>query len=1089
MQDPKPPKRFSAWPRAIGVAGVSLAAVLGGAWLVRAPLADAVVRQALNDRGIAGDWRITQLDATGAALTDLRLGNAQDPDLTVNSAQFGWRWTITGPQLDRVTLTQPRLAVSIDKAGLNFGALAKLASGPDRSQTKFPTLNVTIADGVIALSTPAGLAHGRVNAAGRFGADFKAELALTAPGATAEAPAAFTGSLTAPAAGAQLAFSGRLETVTWEGIVLRGLQVQGAGKAPRDFSTAELRLVAAAGAVDLGAAQISYASGEGSVRISRFGPGLRPDVWNGGGAVKALSVTTEGVAGGDLALHWDAAGNSARAAGSWRMSADRAEGGAAAAALAGAGAFQLTASLALDADGALAITPPKTGPPMQLSVPQLAGAPLQPLLAAAGPNLNRALTGFTAQSAVRLNWRKDRGRIDLVGPLTATAQNGAKLTAEPARDAPLLSLELPSGALRGGGLAAMSGAGLPTLAVQIAPFAFSADRREVSAQFSLSDWRATGADFSVRDGRFYLDGASPDAAFRLTGEAAMTGPLAGGGVRNARGRIDLVGTLGQTFRIGPAETATRVQFDGLDLANLRFGAGAMVLQADASGAFARIAPSGAMSGGVTLSPLRLSGATNDGLPARLDIGALAGALSGTTGAISFAGHARQVRFAMDLAGDRTLEVNAAATPFSAAFGAAGWQIDGKALESVISDPSLPAHIESLAVDWRLVPAGDAVRFTITNGSARVTDKEAKPRFNPLRLTGIAGELADGAFTSQGAITLLSNGAQLARFTGRHDLQSGVGVAQVTVRDLTFSPKLELFELTELARGVVENVRGPVDGDFEARWSPATFQVDGALALKDLAAATAGLGPINGVTGRVQFDDLALLTTPPGQRLTVASLNPGIEVRNGEIDFQLKPNGIVALQSAEFPFAKGRLSVEPVDVTIGAPESRYTVRLRDVDVAAFIEEMKFKDLTASGTIEGAFPLIITPNRAVIENGRITAGPKGGLIQYTGAAGKDAGSGAAQIAFQALQGFRYDQLEIDINGPLDSEVVAKLRFRGVNVAPVDIAPGLGGVARADGLPFRFNVSVTAPFRAIAESAKRTSNPLDLLRAAQPLKPPPQ
>jgi translocation and assembly module TamB len=1089
MQDPKPPKRFSAWPRAIGVAGVSLAAVLGGAWLVRAPLADAALRQALNARGIAGDWRITQLGATGAALADLRLGGAQAPDLTVDSARVGWRWTIAGPQLDSVALTQPRLALSIDKGGLNLGTLARLAGGPNQAQAKLPTLNVTITDGRIALATPAGLAHGRVTAAGRFGADFKAELALTAPGAAAEAPAAITGSLTAPATGPQLAFSGRLETITWEGIELRGLHVQGAGKTPCDLSAADLHFVAAAGVLELGNARVSYASGDASISISRFGPGLRPDAWTGAGAVKALSVTTAAVAGGDLALHWDAAGDPKRAAGSWRLSADRAEGGAAAAALAGAGAFQLAAGLALDADGALAITPPKAGPPMRLSLPALAGAPQQPLIAAAGPNLNRALADFTAQSAVRLSWRQDRGRLDLTGPLTATAQSGAKLAAESGPDAPLLSLELPSGALRGAGKAALSGGGLPTLAAHIAPFAFSADRREFSAQFALSDWRAAGADFSMRNARIHLDGANPNAAFRLSGDTVMTGPLAGGSVRNARGRIDLVGTIGQTFRIGPAETSTRLQFDGLDVSNLRFGAGELALTADASGAFARIAPGGAMSGGVTLAPLRLSGVTTEGLPARLDIGGLSGAFSGTPAAIGFTGQARDVRFAMDLAGARTLGVTAAATPFHAAFGATGWRIDGKALNSVISDPSLPAHIDALAVDWRMVPAGDMVRFTIANGNARVTDKEAKPRFNPLRLTGISGELADGAFTSQGAITLLSNGAPLARFTGRHDLERGAGAAQVSVRDLDFSPSFELFELTELARGVVENVRGPVDGDFEARWTPATFQVDGALALKDLAAATAGLGPISGVRGRVQFDDLALLTTPPGQRLTVASLNPGIEVRNGEIGFQLKPNGIVALQSAEFPFAKGKLSVQPVEVTIGAPESRYTVRLKDVDVAAFIEEMKFKDLTATGTIEGAFPLIITPNRAVIENGRITAGPKGGLIQYTGAAGKDVGAGGGKIAFQALQGFRYDQLEIDINGPLDSEVVAKLRFRGVNVAPVDIAPGLGAVARADGLPFRFNVSVTAPFRAMAESANRTANPLELLRAAQPLPPPPQ
>jgi translocation and assembly module TamB len=1090
MQESMPPKRTSAWPRAIGVAGVGLAAVLGGVWLVRAPLADWALRQALNDRGVAGDWRITHLDTTRIELADVRLGDSQAPDFTANAATATWRWTALGPRLDEIALGQPQLALAIDRGGLQLRDLSKLAGGPSDAAARLPDLAVRVTDGQIALSTPAGLAHGRLTAAGRLGADFKAELAFTAPGAAPSASPALTGSLTAPADGPRLAFSGRLEALPWEGITLRGLHVQGAAKAPRDLSRADVRFIAGASAVELGAAQVAYASLTGAVTVNRFGPGLRPDSWRGDGAVIAQGVAAQAIDASDLALHWDATGDSARAAGSWRLSADRAEAGGVAAALAGAGSFSLTQNLTLDADGALAMGPAKTGAITTPALPPLAGTPLAPLIADTAPRIARALSAYQAQAPLRFLWRKDKGRIDIAGPLTATARTGARLEAEPtAADQPLLTITLPGGAIRGGGRVGLAGGGLPTLSAAISPFQLGGETRDIAARFDLADWRGGGAAVSVRNGEVFLDGANPDAAFRFAGDLTMSGPLAGGAVRNLRGRVDLVGTVGMTMRVGPAQRTLRLAYDGLDLANLRFGRGDLALSPDSSGAFVRIGADGKLSGGLQTGPLRLSGATKDGLPARLDIAALSGALSGTPAAAVFQGEARQTRLAMDLADARTLEVAAAAAPFDARFGADGWRVDGKAVDSVIIDPSLPAHIEQLAVDWRMIPAGDSVRFTIANGRARVTDKEAKPRFNPLLLAGVSGELADGAFTSTGTITLQSKGATLARFTGRHDLESGAGSAQVKVRDLTFSPTLELYEVTALALGVVENVAGPVDGDFEARWSPARFEVDGALTLKDVSAATAGLGPVNGVSGRVRFDDLALLTTPPGQRLTVASVNPGIEVRDGEIGFQLKPNGVVALESAAFPFAKGKLSVQPTEVTIGAPESRYTLLLKDVDVAAFIEEMKFKDLTATGTIEGAFPLVIRPNRAVIENGRITAGKTGGLIQYTGAAGKGAGEGVGQIAFQALQGFRYDQLEIDINGPLDSEVVANLRFRGVNVAPVEIAPGLGRVARADGLPFRFNVSVTAPFRALAESAKNAANPLDLLRAAQPLPPPPQ
>ena len=217
---------------------------------------------------------------------------------------------------------------------------------------------------------------------------------------------------------------------------------------------------------------------------------------------------------------------------------------------------------------------------------------------------------------------------------------------------------------------------------------------------------------------------------------------------------------------------------------------------------------------------------------------------------------------------------------------------------------------------------------------------------------------------------------------------------------------------------------------------------------------------------------------------MGEINPGVAVRDGTVRFQLKRDGVIALESAQFPFARGKLSVQPALVTIGAAETRYALELTDVDVAQLIRDLDFKDLTATGRVQGVFPLIVTPTGARIENGLLTAAPGGGEIAYTGQAAQSVSSGPGQVAFDALRSFRYDNLALELNGDLDGEIVTGIRFQGVNNAPLTAAslvPGLRTMG-ATGLPFRFNVTVRAPFKDLAEGANRVINPLKAIDAAR-------
>jgi translocation and assembly module TamB len=291
----------------------------------------------------------------------------------------------------------------------------------------------------------------------------------------------------------------------------------------------------------------------------------------------------------------------------------------------------------------------------------------------------------------------------------------------------------------------------------------------------------------------------------------------------------------------------------------------------------------------------------------------------------------------------------------------------------------------------------------------------------------------------------------------------------------FDKKLDLYEITELARGVVDGVTGPVAIDLRAAWDNDGMTTGGHIVLDNVNFNAAALGPVTGLSGDVAFNDLALMTTPPGQTLTVKQLNPGVVVENGVINFQLLGADRIRMESASWPFAGGKLSVDPQEVQIGDDDFRMTLTLRDVDVARFLQQLDLKDLTATGTVEGSFPLIFSRGGGAIDGtGTLRAAPGGGTISYTGNAGTGL-VGAPQIAFEALRSFRYDDLVLELAGKLDGELVTAIRFNGTNQEPVDVVtgplaapiPGLGRI-RATGLPFRFTVSVRAPFRRLMQTS---------------------
>jgi hypothetical protein len=318
----------------------------------------------------------------------------------------------------------------------------------------------------------------------------------------------------------------------------------------------------------------------------------------------------------------------------------------------------------------------------------------------------------------------------------------------------------------------------------------------------------------------------------------------------------------------------------------------------------------------------------------------------------------------------------------------------------------------------------------------------------------------------------------------HDLASGVGRADLDTGALVFSDRLQPFEITEALRGVIENVAGTVHGTGQVRWTADALESDGRLRIDGVSLATAALGPVTGVSGEVAIDDLFALTTPPGQVVDVASMNPGVLVENGRFRFEMLGPTAARIETAQWPFAGGTLTLRPTTLSVDEPRREFTLDVVGMDAQLFLQRFELENVNATGTFDGMLPLLFEGSSGRIVGGTLTARSGGGLLQYVGEVGADSMGAAGKLAFDALKRMRYRSLSVSLDGDLDGEIVTAVRFSGTNEAPVTPAAGLP--VRAAGLPFKFNVTVRAPFGGCSETAASFSDAREVIKSAAPADP---
>ncbi|MBS0385951.1 MAG: YdbH domain-containing protein [Proteobacteria bacterium] len=1112
--DAPPPRRLLiGWGTAVAALAVSTAALGFVLWLARFPIAQFFLSSALAERGVEADFQVVQLDFGHIVLNGVRIGSAQAPDASIATVTAAWDWRGLAPSVRSLRFVEPRLRLRLDNRGrLSAGALDHVGGAPSGHRPQVPELEVVVERGVLQVDAPFGPLVADVSAHGVLGEDFSALGRLRPITGARRNYAILEGAgsfvVVSRAHEIGLRVDANAQSLLWGDARVSGLALRGLVRAPLDLSRYELDAAWRVGALNSNALSADALDGGAAFVAAARDDSLLASTWRARARAGAERLTLGGASFTTARLDGGLDGRDMRGQGRWALSGESFQGFSLIserATASGVLAVNLAGAGGADATGVIAMTRARLDPGARRIVdsmlPGLGGTPLAPTFAQANAALRRGGANFALTAPFSAHFESGIQRIVFNRELFAHAASGLRLSVAPLRvDAPGLTLEWPGASLRGAVDVELSGGGAPTASMLLDTVHWSpGEPLEADGTLALSHWTAGDASLSADQLDIGISiGTRGQGRIDLRGPAHITGPFGDGEVRDMAPNLDIGIAWDAGWRIVSNTPCLTVALGGLNAAGLSFDSGRLSLCA-LNGALAASDARGNLGGGFRIQGLALNGrmAGPEAQPARLTAAEVTGRFHGAGAQAELSIEANRPALEINVAADHVLALRGAQVTADAAL-AHDWRIDGRFRDGALSDPALPGTVTAIAGHWAAAPEDDKAVIRVDAGEALLTANRPasdadRPLFHQLRLAGFSAILRDGNIDAQGELVLAEQTHQLARFTAHHDVAAGAGGAVVTGDSVTFDRTFQPYQISELARGFVDNVRGSVGLNANIDWTRNSIAAHGVLHLDGVSLATSTIPVIQGVRGDVAFNNLFSLTTPPGQEITIDALNPGLVVHNGRVRFQLLPGRRIGIERAEFDFASGTLSMTPTIIPIGAEETRFELSLHNVDASALLATLNIPDLSATGKIDGAFPLLLTRRTALIQNGALYAQRGGGTISYVGHAG-DSATGAARIAFDALKSFSYDDLHIALNGDLSGEIVSAIQFHGhnsgrpVDLGPIGAVPGLGHIT-VHGVPFAFQVQVTAPFRSLAETAASLSNPNAILTRARNAEPAPQ
>lgn len=254
-----------------------------------------------------------------------------------------------------------------------------------------------------------------------------------------------------------------------------------------------------------------------------------------------------------------------------------------------------------------------------------------------------------------------------------------------------------------------------------------------------------------------------------------------------------------------------------------------------------------------------------------------------------------------------------------------------------------------------------------------------------------------------------------------------GQASMTSRDasLTFSVKDYALPDNFDTATVIKKIKGvTLSGILDANGSikattdgvsnslKATFS-DGTFSMGE------GTTAITGIRLAFETPDLFALRSAPAQSVTFDTLAAGdITLSNGEIRYQLEPNGVVLVERAKFAWAGGHISSRAFRIVPGKDEYDVSLFCSNLKLSEILAQLGLAQAEGEAAMSGELPITWKNGKISFNSGFLHSTPgEGGVIQVK--AMEDLVSsipegtpqrGQIELAQEAVRDFEYKWVRI-------------------------------------------------------------------------------
>jgi len=353
-------------------------------------------------------------------------------------------------------------------------------------------------------------------------------------------------------------------------------------------------------------------------------------------------------------------------------------------------------------------------------------------------------------------------------------------------------------------------------------------------------------------------------------------------------------------------------------------------------------------------------------------------------------------------------------------------------------PAQDIQLAQLAGEITFAPGGTGEAGTVEITRAIVEDLRAAKRFAPLQAAASVslqalGEDGLSGGTLAGPVSLRVPGGQmLVRGTVSHSLSSGKGWLSLASGTLLFAEQgVQPQTLAPVLRGIVASVSGEVTAKGRFAWSRNGIAASPATISMQNVGLQAPAARFDGISGTIDFSSLMPLRTDGPQAVSIGVVDPGVPITGGQALVSVRGDGEVVIENAQWPFAGGQLVLTSGALNTKADVQNAELAALKVDLAQLLTLIDMDGLSGEGVLGGKVPIQIRDGTVFVTKAQLSA-ESGGVLRYS-SPGTDAAaerSEGANIAFKALENFRFEVLSVELDGPMDGDLALTVELRGAN-----------------------------------------------------------